>query len=133
MGLLLCDSDLPYTVEHYVKWMHLNVHFKPYRRYVILNLSKCMQKYLGAFCAQDDMMTWSKGNKFRVTGPLWGNPTVIGGFSSQRPVTQRFDIFFDLHLNKRLGKQSGRQWFQTPSRLLWNQCNLERKEVTFSG
>ena len=34
-----------------------------------------------------------------------GNPPVTGGFPSQRPVTQSFDVFFDLHLNKRLGKQ----------------------------
>ena len=31
-----------------------------------------------------------------------GNPTVTGGFPSQRPVTQCFDVFFDLHLNKLL-------------------------------
>ena len=27
-------------------------------------------------------------------------------FPAQRPVTQSFDVFFDLHLNKRLSKQS---------------------------
>ena len=30
-----------------------------------------------------------------------GNSPVTGEFPSQRPVTQSFDIFFDLHLNKR--------------------------------
>ena len=40
---------------------------------------------------------------------------VTGGFPSQRPVTQSFDISFDLHLNKRLSKQSKRRWFGTPS------------------
>ena len=35
------------------------------------------------------------------------NLPVIGEFSSQRPVTRSFDVFFDLHLNKRLSKQSG--------------------------
>ena len=29
-----------------------------------------------------------------------GNPLVTTGFPSQRPVTQSFDDFFDLHLNK---------------------------------
>ena len=28
-----------------------------------------------------------------------------GEFPAQRPVTQSFDVFFDLHLNKRLSKQ----------------------------
>ena len=37
-----------------------------------------------------------------------GNPTVTGGFSSQRTVTRSFDVFFDLRLNKRLSKQSRR-------------------------
>ena len=31
-----------------------------------------------------------------------GNSPVPGEFLSQRPVTQSFDVFFDLHLNKRL-------------------------------
>ena len=51
-----------------------------------------------------------------------GNPPVIGGFPSQMPVTRRFDIYFDLRLNKRLSKQSRRQWFETPSRSLRRHC-----------
>ena len=39
------------------------------------------------------MMTSPDGNIFRVTEPLWGNPSVIGGFPSQRPVTQSFNFF----------------------------------------
>ena len=35
-----------------------------------------------------------------------GNSLVTGEFLAQRPVTRRFDIFFDLRLNKRLSKQS---------------------------
>ena len=37
---------------------------------------------------------------------------------TQRPVTQSFDVFFDLCLNKRLGKPSWRRWFETPSRVM---------------
>ena len=37
-----------------------------------------------------------------------GNSPVTGEFPSQRPVTQSFDVFFDLRLNKRLSKQSRR-------------------------
>ena len=34
------------------------------------------------------------------------NSSVTGEFPSQRPVTRSFDVFFGLHLNKRLSKQS---------------------------
>ena len=67
------------------------------------------------------MMTSSNGNTFRVTGPLcW---KVTGEFRSQRPVTRSFDVFFDLHLNKRLSIQSWSWWFETPSCPLWRHCN----------
>ena len=33
-----------------------------------------------------------------------GNSPVPGEFPAQRPVTRSFDVFFDLRLNKRLGK-----------------------------
>ena len=52
-----------------------------------------------------------------------GNSPVTCKFPSQMPVTQKFDVFFDLRLNKRLSKQSRRRWFETPSRLLWRHCN----------
>ena len=42
------------------------------------------------------MMTSSNGNIFRVTGPLCGEFTGPGEFPAQRPVTQSFDVFFDL-------------------------------------
>ena len=45
-----------------------------------------------------------------------GNSPVTGEFPTQRPVTRSFDVFFDLRLNKRLSKPSGRRWFETPSR-----------------
>ena len=51
-----------------------------------------------------------------------GNPQVTGEFPSQRPVTRSFD-FFDMHLNKRLSKQSICRWFETPSCSLWRHCN----------
>ena len=51
------------------------------------------------------------------------NSLVTSEFPSQSPVTRSFDIFFDLPLNKRLSKQSQRQWFKTPSRSLWRHCN----------
>ena len=42
---------------------------------------------------------------------------------TQRPVTQSFDVFFDLRLNKQLSKQPWGWWFETPSWSLWRHCN----------
>ena len=53
-----------------------------------------------------------------------GNSPVPGEFPAQRPLTRRFDVFFDLRLNKRLSKQSWGWWFETSSRPLWRQCNV---------
>ena len=61
-----------------------------------------------------NMMTSSNGNIFRVTGPLCGEFTGPGEFPTQRPVTQSFDVFFDLRLNKRLSKKPLGWWFETP-------------------
>ena len=52
-----------------------------------------------------------------------GNSSLTGVFPSQRPVTRNIDVFFDLHLNKRLSKQSWVWWFKTPSSSLWCHCN----------
>ena len=52
-----------------------------------------------------------------------GNSPVPGEFPAQRPVTQSFDVFFDLRLNKRLSKQSWGWWFETLSCPLWRHCN----------
>ena len=54
-----------------------------------------------------------------------GNSRVPGEFPSQRPVGRSLDVFFDLRLNKRLGKQSWGWWFETPSRS-WRHCNAIR-------
>ena len=78
----------------------------------------CVSK-LGCHC----MMTSSNGNIFRATGPLCGEFTGPGAFPTQRPVTRSFDVFFDLRLNKRLSKQPGGWWFETPPWSLWRQCN----------
>ena len=53
-----------------------------------------------------------------------GNSPVTGEFPSQRPVTQSFDIFFDLRLNWCLSKQSWGWWFETPLLSLWRNCNV---------
>ena len=53
-----------------------------------------------------------------------GNSPVTGDFPSQRPVPRNFDVFCDLRLNKRLSKQTGGWWLETPLRLLWRHCNV---------
>ena len=71
------------------------------------------------------MMMSSNGNIFCVTGPLCaGNSPVTGEFPAQRPVTQSFDVFFDLCLNKWLSKQLWCWWFKMPSHSLWCNCNV---------
>ena len=79
-------------------------------------------------------MTSSNGNIFRVTGNICaGNSPVSGEFPAQRPVTRSFRVFFDLRLNKRLSKQSRGWWFETPSRSLWRQRNVNMKHIYVSG
>ena len=71
---------------------------------------------------KDMMMSWN-GTTFRITGHLCGEFTGPGEFPTQRPVTRSFEVFFDLRLNKRLGKQSWGWWFEMPSCSLWRHCN----------
>ena len=53
-----------------------------------------------------------------------GNSLVLGEFPTQRPVTRSFDVFFDLHPNKRLSKQWWGWWFETPPSPVWRHCNV---------
>ena len=72
--------------------------------YTISRQTSLMQRLL---TRSTEAFTWwrhQNGNILRVTGPLWGESNVTGGFPSQRPVTWSFDVFFDFRLNKRLNK-----------------------------
>ena len=53
-----------------------------------------------------------------------GNSPVTGEFPAQRPETRSFDVFFDLRLNKQLGKQSWGWWFTALSHPLWRHRNV---------
>ena len=53
-------------------------------------------------------------------------------FPSQWPVTRRCDVLFDLHPNKRLGKQLRHRWFETPSHSLWREYNAIMNTLCFS-
>ena len=70
--------------------------------------------------AHDDVIKWKPFPRY------W--PLVRGIHRSPvnsrtKPVTRSFEVFFDLHLNKRLRKQSWGWWFETLSRPLWRHCN----------
>ena len=67
---------------------------------VCLAMFLCMQQI-------EYMMT------FALLAICAGNSPVPGEFPAQKPVTQSFDVFFDLRLNKRLRKQSWGWWFET--------------------
>ena len=54
-----------------------------------------------------------------------GISPVPGEFPTQRQVTRSFDVYFDLRLNKRLGKQSWGSWFETLLCPLWRHSNGE--------
>ena len=67
------------------------------------------------------MMTSSNGNIFRVAGSLCGISPVTGEFRSQRPMTQSFDVFFDL----RLKNDWTQNWDAGDLRhSLWRHCNV---------
>ena len=57
----------------------------------------------------DDVIKWKH---FRVTDPLGGEFTGHRWIPLKKSVTWRFDVFFDLRLNKRLNKHSNRWWFE---------------------
>ena len=60
------------------------------------------------------MMTSSNGNISALLALCARNSPVTGEFPGQRPMTRSFDVFFDLHLNKRLSKQWWGWWYETP-------------------
>ena len=65
-------------------------------------------------------MTSSNGNIIRVTGYLCGEFYGDRWIHLTKPVTQSFDVFFDLHLNKCL---SNNRETETPLLSLLRHCN----------
>ena len=70
-----------------------------------------------------NMLTSSKETFSALLAIYAGNSPVPGEFPAQRPVTRRFDVFFDLRLNKRLRNESWGWWFETLSRPSWRHRN----------
>ena len=86
-----------------------------YEMAAILSRPQCVD----VIC-HDDVIKWKY---YRRCWPF------VQGIPSHRwilrtkPVPRVFDVFFDLRLNKRLGKQPRRRWFATPSSSLLCHCN----------
>ena len=77
----------------------------------------------------DDVIKWKHFPHywpFVGGGGIHRSP-VPGEFPAQRPVTRSLMFFFDLRLNKRLGKEWWCWWFEMPSRPLWRHCNYGNK------
>ena len=85
-------------------------------------------RYIARFCADiTRSISWWRHQMEAFSALLVlcaGNPPVPGDFPAQRPVTQSFDVFFYLHPNERLSKQSWGWWFETPWLPLWRHSNI---------
>ena len=63
-----------------------------------------------------------------------GSSPVPGDFTTQRPVTRSFDVFFDLRPNKRLSKHCWGWWFETPlSCPLWRHRNVLATQLAMAS
>ena len=100
----LWSSCQNYSVQHWRLIILSLVNFIPCHLITVFNRLLFTPTYSIVISRLKYMMTSYNGNIFRVTGPLCGEFTGLGEFPSQRPVTRRFDVFFDLRLNKRLSK-----------------------------
>ena len=94
------------TLRTLNQWWHQNVYEWT------LEAPQCLVDHSAWWCHQ--METFSASLSLCV-----GNSPVTGEFPPQRPVTRSFDVFFALHMNKQLSKQSIHWWFDMPSRSLW--------------
>ena len=82
---------------------------------------------------QQSLSWWRHQNHISMLLALCaGNSPVTGEFPTQRPMTQSFHVFFGLLLNKRWSKQQWGWWFETPSHLLWLQCNVNDHHPYFA-
>ena len=72
---------------------------------------------------REPMMMSSNGNILCVSGPLWGESTSGRWIPLTKASDAELWCFWDLHLNKRLSKQSRRRWFEMPLHSLWHHCN----------
>ena len=87
-------------------------------RFPVPNCTECPIKYTQGFVVLTTkagvIISWWRHQMETPSALLAlsaGNSPVTGEFPPQRPVTRRFDVLFDLRLNKRLSKQLWGWWF----------------------
>ena len=116
---LVVNVTLFMTVFKNNIWLYVyhDLHFVC--RYTTYMLHKCIHHKWNHSWWRHQMETFSA-----LLAICAGNSPVPGEFPTQRPVTQSFHVFFDMHMNKRLRKQSRGWWFETQSRSLWRHCNV---------
>ena len=110
-------------VDHFEQklwWMKTHLTSSTYKDFFLNILSNMVVSAVPLFPGHHPhlMMMSSNGNIFRFTGPLWGESTV------HQWIMWSFDVFFDLHLNKWLSKQSGCWWFEMPWHSLGRHWNV---------
>ena len=71
--------------------------------------------------SQDDVTKWKHFPRYWPF--VWGIHRRPVNSPHKGPVTRSFDVFFDLHLIKRLSRHWWGWWIETLTRPLWRHCN----------
>ena len=122
----ICSTIVPLSCT---RNSNLNLPFLLIFIVILVYLFMLLTSILVLFCgAEDDinLLPWWRNQMETLSALLAicaGNSPVPDEFPSQRPLTRRFVVFFDLRLNKRLSKQPWGWWFETLSRQLWRHRN----------
>ena len=119
-----CNARIIFlTISILSLWLvHLRNLSKARRMIYLHDLVIRMCQHTGDGCYVHMMMSLN-GNNSALLALCEGNSPITGEFTSQRPVTRSFDVFFYLRLNKRLRKPSRHRWFETPLCSIWRHCN----------
>ena len=92
-------------------------------------IAKCIRRLIDNNTYKDRVIAFNRSALYIMTSSYKTFSALLSFCEGNPPVTWNFDVFFDLRLNKRLSKQSGRRWFDTPSHSLWRQCNDHGADV----
>ena len=98
-------------------------------QYLRVSVPLCWLQCVFLYIAQNVSISWWRHQMETFSALLAicaGNSPVSGEFPAQRPVTRNCDVYFDMHPNKRLSKQSWGWRFETQSRPLWRHRNVFR-------
>ena len=117
-GVSTADTHIEFTSEHNEDWDRFYQFLFSSTNRVLVTLDTILLRSNHGFqlkvCpGKDFRKTSSNKNLFHITGPLWGEIVRHRWIPPQRPVTQSFDVFFYVHMNKRLNKQWRRRWLET--------------------